>query len=119
MLGDIVGIGLLAMGLGEHVLCAKLTGNGTQPSRHQPLVRQHHPFPGRRGPGFLSYSAKAKPSKRLPWHPFGDDSTAMLSGIVLLLCLGPTPTFNYKCPLSSSVEKQALRPGLWTGPGGY
>lgn len=34
-------------GVGEHFLCARFTGNGTQPSRHQPPVIQHHPSLGR------------------------------------------------------------------------
>lgn len=104
----------LAMGLGEHFLCARLTGNGTQPSRHQPLVRQHHPFPGWRGHGFPSYSARPSPASGCLGTPSG--MTALpcsLAGIMSPLCLRPTPTFDYKHPLSSSghkipIERQAL-----------
>lgn len=42
-----VSVGLWPWGGREHFLCARLTGNGTQPSRHQPPVIQHHPSLGR------------------------------------------------------------------------
>ena len=67
-------------GIGRTLPLCEINRKWNQPSRHQCLVRQHHPFPGRRGSGFPSYPAKAKPSKWLPWHPVGDNGTAVLSG---------------------------------------
>ena len=90
----------LAMGMGEHFLCARLTGNGTQPRRHQPPVRQHHPFPGWKGHGFRSYSARPNPANGSLGDPSGVTAQpCFLAGIMSPLCLRPTPTSDYKHPL--------------------
>lgn len=105
----------MAMGVGEHFLCVRLTENGTQLSRHQPPVRQHHPFPGQgcgwRGHGFPSHSARPSPANGCLGNPSGMTTLpCSVAGIMSPLCLRPTPTSGCKHALSSAGPEF-----LWSG----
>lgn len=110
----------MAIGVGEHFFCARLMGNGTQPNRHQPLVRQHHPFPrqgcGWRGCGFPSHPVKPSPANGCLGKLSG--MTALpcsLAGIMSPLCLRTTPTSGCKRPLSSAGHEVPLGSQTLTG----
>lgn len=105
----------MAMGVGEHFLCVRLTENGTQLSRHQPPVRQYHPFPGQgcgwRGHGFPSHSARPSPANGCLGNPSGMTTLpCSVAGIMSPLCLRPTPTSGCKHALSSAGLEF-----LWSG----
>ena len=105
----------MAMGVGEHFLCVRSTENRTQLSRHQPPVRQHHPFPGQgcgwRGHGFPSHSARPSPANGCLGNPSGVTTLpCSVAGIMSPLCLRPTPTSGCKHALSSAGPEF-----LWSG----
>lgn len=96
----------MAMGVGEHFLCAGLTENRTRLSRHHPPVRRHHPFPGQgcgwRGHGFPSYSARLSPANGCLGSPSGMTTLpCSAAGIMSPLCPRPTPTSGCNHALSS------------------